>query len=140
MRFTYQNDLSELNTLAQNLEAFGEQEDLNPAMVNAFNLCLDEIVTNIISYGFDDADTHQITLDIEREDDLVTAVVEDPGKEFNPLTDAKEPDLDASIEDREIGGLGIFFLKQMMDELDYQRVDGRNRLTMKKKVVELPED
>ncbi len=140
MRFTYENQLSELEKLAGNLEAFGEQEDVNLAVIHAFNLCLDEILTNIISYGFDDKDEHVVTLDITREGDVICAVMEDPGKEFNPLTDAKEPDLDASIEEREIGGLGIFFLKQMMDELEYERVGDHNRLTMKKKIVELPED
>jgi len=140
MRFTYRNELTELETLAGNLETFGEEEDINPAVIHAFNLCLDEIVTNIISYGFEDGADHEIALDIDRDGEWITAVVVDNGKEFNPLTDAKDPDLDASIEDREIGGLGIFFLKQMMDELNYERVDGYNRLTMKKKNVALPED
>lgn len=140
MRFTYLNQLSELEKLAGDLESFGEKEDLNPAVVNAFNLCLDEILTNIISYGFEDEGEHEIVLDMGREGDWITAVMEDPGKEFNPLTDAKDPDLEAELEDREIGGLGIFFLKQMMDELTYERVGDRNRLTMKKKNVELPED
>lgn len=140
MRFTYENDLAQLEKLATDLENFGEEADVNPAIIHAFNLCLDELLTNIISYGFDDSAEHDIYLEITREGDKVMATIVDNGKEFNPLTDAKDPDLEADIEDREIGGLGIFFLKQMMDELHYARVDGRNRLTMTKAIVELPED
>ncbi|MEO0796019.1 MAG: ATP-binding protein [Verrucomicrobiota bacterium] len=139
MRFTYSNDLSELNELAENLETFGDEHDINPAVVHAFNLCLDEIVTNIISYGFEDGADHTITLDMSVEGELICAVVKDSGKPFNPLEDAKDPDLESALEEREIGGLGIFFLKQMMDELDYQRVEGCNCLTMRKKNVALPE-
>ncbi|WP_309380007.1 ATP-binding protein [Cerasicoccus frondis] len=140
MHFTYHNDLSELEKLAADLETFGDEHMVNPAVVHAFNLCLDEILTNIISYGFEDGSDHRVDLDIEMQDDLVVAKMTDNGKEFNPLTDAKDPDLDAAIEDREIGGLGIFFLKQMMDELEYEHVNGCNCLTMKKKNVALPLD
>jgi len=140
MRFTYRNDLSELEKLARDLESFGEEHAVNPAVVHAFNLCLDEILTNIVSYGFEDGSEHEIHLDLTEKDEVVTATLVDEGKPFNPLTDAKDPDLDASVEDREIGGLGIFFMKQMMDAVDYERVDGRNCLTMSKRAPELPED
>ncbi|GHC00502.1 ATP-binding protein [Cerasicoccus arenae] len=139
MRFSYRNELSELETLAQNLETFGDENDVNPAIIHAFNLCLDEILTNIISYGFEDVTEHDIYLEIHRDGEMIVATMVDNGKAFNPLTDSKDPDLETSIEDREIGGLGIFFLKQMMDELDYQRMEGYNRLTMRKKNVELPD-
>ncbi|WP_309399526.1 ATP-binding protein [Cerasicoccus maritimus] len=140
MHFTYHNDLSELEKLAADLEAFGDEHMVNPAIVHAFNLCLDEILTNIISYGFEDGADHRVDLELSMEGEFVVATMTDNGKEFNPLTDAKDPDLESAIEEREIGGLGIFFLKQMMDELDYQYVDGRNQLTMKKQNVSLPED
>lgn len=137
MRFSYRNDLSQLDKLAGDLESFGEAHGVNPAIIHAFNLCLDEIVTNIISYGFDDGANHAIQLDLSVDDRMATAVVADTGKPFNPLTDAKEPDLEADLEDREIGGLGIFFLKQMMDELEYAWEDGHNRLTMRK-LLQIP--
>ncbi|WP_269538834.1 ATP-binding protein [Cerasicoccus fimbriatus] len=140
MHFTYQNDLSELEKLATDLESFGEKHDINMAVVHAFNLCLDEIITNIISYGFEDGADHRIDLEMSMEGELVVAQISDNGKAFNPLTDSKDPDLESALEDREIGGLGIFFLKQMMDELDYERDGDKNRLTMKKKNVALPED
>lgn len=134
MRFIYRNDLAELEKLAADLEAFGEAHGVNPGVVHAFNLCLDEIITNIISYGFEDGAEHEIMLELRADDGQVVATVIDTGKAFNPLTDAKEPDLDASLEDREIGGLGIFFLKQMMDTLDYHRANDRNHLTMVKRL------
>lgn len=140
MRYTYRNELSELEKLAGDLESFGEEHDINPGVMHAFNLCLDEILTNIVSYGFDDDGEHEVILDLSEADGVVTATMIDNGKPFNPLTDSKAPDLDAPVEDREIGGLGIFFMKQMMDALDYRRVEGCNCLTMSKKAPELPED
>ncbi len=136
MRYTYCNDLKQLDKLAEDLESFGEEAEVHPMLVHTFNLCLDEILTNIISYGFEDEDQHEVVLEIEAVGDKVKAVISDDGKAFNPLVEAKDPDLDAVIEDREIGGLGVFFLKQMMDKLDYCREGGRNILTMEKTLPE----
>jgi len=139
MRFTYRNDLSELEKLAKDLETFGEKHGINPAVMHAFNLCLDEILTNIVSYGFDDGQEDEVELEIEEKDEVVTATIIDHGKSFNPLTEAQEPDLEASVEDRAIGGLGIFFMKQMMDSVDYQRINDCNCLTMSKSAPSLAE-
>lgn len=136
MRYTYCNDLKELDKLASDLEAFGEEAGVHPMMIHTFNLCLDEILTNIISYGFEDDNEHEIILEIEAVGDTVKAIISDDGKAFNPLAEVKDPDLDSPIEDREIGGLGVFFLKQMMDKLDYRREGGRNILTMEKTLPE----
>lgn len=133
MTFTYCNDLSELARLATDLESFGEAHQLTPALVHAFNLCLDEVLTNIISYGYDEPAPHAVSITLSCDNGTVTAVVTDHGKPFNPLEEAPEPDLDADIEDRPIGGLGVFFLKQMMDDVRYERMGHANQLTLSKK-------
>ena len=58
------------------------------------------------------------------------AVLEDDGLEFDPFRSAPEPDLDASVEERRIGGLGVYFVKSLMDEATYERVDNLNRITL----------
>lgn len=133
MKYVYSNDLKELEKIAANIESFAELEGVSPATVHAFNLCLDEIFTNIVSYAFDDGARHKVFLELVREGADVVATIHDDGRPFNPLEEAKAPDLDADIEDREIGGLGIFFVREMMDAVAYRRDGDRNLLTLRKK-------
>ena len=140
MDFTYLNDLKELERLAADLEAFGEQHGIHPAVVHTFNLCLDEALTNVISYAYDKPAEHHIYLSVEVKGEEVEAVLRDHGKPFDPLHDAAEPDINAPLEERPEGGLGIYFCKQLMDHIAYARVEGTNTFTMRKKnSVELPE-
>ncbi|MBC2594510.1 ATP-binding protein [Ruficoccus amylovorans] len=141
MDFTYINDVKELNQLAADLERFGEAHDLNPALVHTFNLCLDEVLTNIISYAYEVPAQHHIYLSMKLIGDEVEAVIRDHGKAFDPLHDAREPDIDAPLEERPIGGLGIFFCKQLMDHIEYRRIDETNTFTMRKaNISALPEE
>jgi anti-sigma regulatory factor (Ser/Thr protein kinase) len=64
----------------------------------------------------------------------IALCLEDDGPAFDPLT-APMPDIDAALEDRPIGGLGIYLLREMMDALEYVRVEGRNRLTLRKRLA-----
>ncbi len=138
MDFTYINDLKELDQLAADLEKFGEAHDINPAVVHTFNLCLDEALTNVISYAYDTPAEHHIYLSMTMEGDEVIAVLRDHGKAFDPLHDAEEPDINAALEDRPEGGLGIFFCKQLMDHVGYARVNDTNTFTLRKKNVPDP--
>lgn len=132
MRFTYRNDLAELAKLTADLENFAEQNQLDPALAQTFNLCLDELFTNIVSYGFDDALPHEIYLDLEIGPSEVSATLRDDARAFNPLTEAPVPDLDAALEDRKIGGLGVHFVKTLMSHVSYAREGGWNVLSMTK--------
>lgn len=141
METKYRHDLKELSKLAEDLEAFGENQELNPGIVHCFNLCLDEILTNIISYGYDDGPEHAAHLTMTLDDDVVTAEIRDEGRPFNPLEEAPIPDLEAKLEDRDIGGLGIHFCKELMDSLSYRRDGNWNILTLKKSAkIALPDD
>lgn len=135
MHFKYRHDLKELSQLAIDLETFGEENEISPAIIPCFNLCLDEVLTNIISYGYDDGPEHAAHLELSLKDEVMTAEIRDEGRAFNPLEDAPEPDLESDIEDRDIGGLGIHFCKEMMDKLEYRREDDWNILTMSKSVA-----
>ena len=97
------------------------------------NLVLEELVTNIIFYGYVDTNEHKIIIDLSRDNSIFRMQIEDDAKEFNPLLMA-EPNIENSIEDRKIGGLGIFFVRKIMDTMTYERVDNKNILTMTKTI------
>ncbi len=127
------NRLSELERVGEAVESFGEAHRLPGKVVQALALCVDEVVTNVISYAYDDQADHQITLRLSLGTGELAAEVEDDGKPFNPL-DAPPPDLTQSLEDRPIGGLGVHFLRTLMDGVEYRREQGKNLLVMKKKL------
>ena len=132
MSVTLVNDPSEIERLSRLVEAFGEAEGVPPESIFSVNLALDEVVTNIIRYAHDDDhQQHPIVVQLALELGVLTARVEDDGRAFNPL-DAPVPDLDASIEERPIGGLGIHLVRSMMNSVEYRRENGRNVLIMKK--------
>lgn len=129
---TLKNDLAELGRLAEAVTEFGERMGLPDKVVFSLNLVLDELVTNVVSYGYgDDPGEHWLTVGVRVEEGQLTAVLEDDGLPFDPLAKGP-PDLDSPLEERGIGGLGVHFVRTMMDRVDYQRVDGRNRLTLVK--------
>jgi serine/threonine-protein kinase RsbW len=131
---TLVNQLSEVARLSRLVEAFGEAEGLGPEAVFSMNLALDEVVTNVIRYAHDDdGRQHPIVVRLALEQGVLTAQVEDDGRAFNPL-EAPPPDTAASIDERPIGGLGIHLVRAVMNSVEYRREDGRNVLTMKKKL------
>jgi len=130
---TLVNQISEVARLSRLVEAFGEAEGLGPEAVFSMNLALDEVITNVIRYAHDDGRQHPIVVRLALEQDVLSAQVEDDGRAFNPL-EAPAPDTGASIDDRPIGGLGIHLVRSVMSSVEYRREDGRNVLTMKKKL------
>lgn len=132
--FELKSKLSELNTLCRHLEDCGDVMELPPKCLFEINLGLDELFTNIISYGFDDGIEHQIKFSLAKDKETLVVQVEDDGKPFNPL-EAAGLEVPQDLDSIDIGGLGIHLVKKMMDEIDYQRVEGKNRLILKKCVA-----
>jgi len=124
------NNLSGLERLNLILAEFGERYHLPSKVLFNLNLALEEILTNIISYGYDDREEHEIIVRLSLEQGELTVEVEDDGRPFNPL-EALEPDLNKPLEERPVGGLGIHLVRKLMDELAYQRQEGRNLLLIK---------
>ena len=131
--FELKSNLSELNTLCRHLEDCGSMMGLTQRCMSEINLGLDELFTNIISYGFKDNCEHQIKFSLAKENETLVVKVEDDGIPFNPL-EVAGPDAAPDIESIKIGGLGIHLVKNMMDDVNYQRVKGKNKLIMKKSV------
>ena len=102
----------------------------------AVDLAIDEVVTNVISYGFGDAAEHLIQVRLVLNSGELTLEVEDDGKPFDPLCQPP-PNLTLALEDRPIGGLGIHLVRNLMDCTEYRRQHDRNLLIMRKKVPEV---
>ena len=128
------NSLSELGTLGSSLEEFGEALGLSSKILFEISLSLEELFSNIVSYGYTDDAVHWIKLTISHEDEILIIRLEDDGIPFNPLT-AEEPDCECPIEERKIGNLGIHLTKKFMDDMIYERKGNRNILTVKKKIT-----
>jgi anti-sigma regulatory factor (Ser/Thr protein kinase) len=126
------NDLSEIARVTARLHAFGCRHGLPEGFVDHFVLALDELVANIVQHGLP-TDSHEtilisITLDALR----FGMKISDPGLAFDPLQEAPAPDLDSPLEQRRVGGLGVHFVRTMMDEVTYRREGDRNVLALSK--------
>jgi serine/threonine-protein kinase RsbW len=129
--FKLRSDLSELRILNQHLNQFGLISGLSQACITDVNICLDELFTNIASYGFIDDLEHSIRFTIILDDKVLTLTIEDDGIHFNPL-EKKEPEIPADLIDVKIGGLGIHIVRKLMDDIHYERKQDKNKLTLKK--------
>lgn len=133
---SYQGHLEELERLAQDLQEFCERNGIGAPDLFQLNLCLDEAVTNIISHGYESRPMPDpaFELNIERRLEEIHVELRDQGAPYDPLTCAPKPDLTSPLEDRNIGGLGVHFMRKTMDELYYERVGPHNVLKMVKKI------
>ena len=130
LRLILKNDLSELARIAEEIESHGNTRGWPARWAMNLNLSLDELITNTVSYGYRDTGEHEIRVTLTERDGTLVTVLEDDGVAFNPFTDAPAPELEAGVEERPIGGLGVYFVKTLMDEVAYERVDDRNRITL----------
>jgi len=125
---TIQNDNAEVRRLAKWAGMFCEANGAG-ASENRLTLVLEELLTNVISYGYDDDEEHQIHVHLKMEDSILTSTFDDDGRPFDPHA-AQKPVMDGPLEDRSVGGLGIHLILTIMDSVEYKRVDDRNRLIM----------
>ena len=113
------------------VEELGLREEWPDSLVFKVNLVLEELGLNILSYGGVDVErSPEVEITLVSEDDSLTIEVSDDGRPFNPLEDAVVPDVEALLDERSVGGLGVHLVRTMMDDLSYQRDEGRNRLKM----------
>ena len=124
--------LEELRRVDEAVEKFGEEESWPPDLLIQVKLTLEELAINVVNYGHDDDGDHEMEITLTSEADKLTIELSDDGRAFNPLADAPDPDLDAALEDRRVGGLGVHMVRSFMDELHYRRDEGKNHLTLVK--------
>jgi len=130
LSLTLANDVAEVVRLAAAAERFLEENDVSGAPADSVQLALEEVVTNVIKYGFDDDGAHDVRVSLSVGEDAVLLSIEDDGHPFDPLQ-APEPDLDAPLEQRQVGGLGLHLVRQMVDEATYRRVGDTNRIELR---------
>lgn len=127
------NAIAELEKVAAFVDRFGADQQVSPSTLNDLNVCLDEILNNTISYGYDDPGRHEIVITLHVVDDWLTVEIQDDGRAFDPTVAAAAVPKEL-LQSRKVGGLGIHFVRALMDEMEYRRNGGLNMLTLKKKL------
>jgi len=125
----FPNSLAELGRVTEEAVRFIEANGIQREAVYAANLAIEEMGTNILKFGYDDSAAHEIVLRIEILANRLLVVLEDDGHEFNPLN-APAPDVNLPAEQRQPGGLGIYLVRKLAEDMRYERGAGRNRLTI----------
>jgi sigma-B regulation protein RsbU (phosphoserine phosphatase) len=123
------NDLSEIANVNAAFGEFAKEHNLPIKIRRRMGLAFDDLLNNVISYAFRDEDEHEIDIRAELAGNRLTVTISDDGIPFNPLG-IKAPDTSLSLEDREIGGLGIHLVRNMVDEISYQRRIDKNVLSI----------
>ena len=124
------NKIRDLSRMPELVDRFAAEHKLSPSVVFGMNVALDEMLSNIIKYGYADDAIHEIRIRLSIDGSMVIAEIEDDGRPFDPLA-APAVDVDAPAEQRKVGGLGIHIVRALMAQMDYARIAGRNRLVMK---------
>lgn len=135
LRLRVETRQDELDRVSAAIEDFALEADWPLDIVFKVNLALEEVVINVMNYGHDDG-LHEIDIILTADEESLTIEIVDDGRPFDPLTDAPKPDVNADLEDRNIGGLGIHLVRKMMDDVRYRREEGKNHLTLVTSLVQ----
>lgn len=123
------NDISEIRYLCESIAEFCSKKDLPSSLCHDLLMIFDEMVTNVISYGYPEGGEHIIEISLKKQAHEIILNIKDDGVEFDPVG-KDDPDTELSIEDRLIGGLGIFLVKNLSKSVVYKRAQGFNLLTV----------
>jgi anti-sigma regulatory factor (Ser/Thr protein kinase) len=129
---TILNRGSELTHVAALLDHIGAERHLLPEMLADMHIALDEVLSNIMKYAYSDDAEHKIHIRLRVLDNFLEAEIKDDGVPFNPLA-ILAPDVSTPLRDRRVGGVGIHFVAQLMDDVAYIREDECNRLVLRKR-------
>ena len=130
---TLHNDIQEVPQLAAFIDEVAEECNIDMALTMSLNLAMEEAVVNVMTYAYPAGTVGDVDIDAEFDNGTLTFVLSDSGTPFDP-TQANDPDLTLQAEDRPIGGLGIFLVRQIMDQVEYHYRDGKNILTLSKNI------
>ena len=134
MEIVLHNQPEELPRLRRAVEDFAREHQVPDRAAQAADLALEEHLTNVLAYGYEDKAAHDIVVRLTLADRWLQIEVADDGRPFNPLAQPA-PDLSLPLEQRPVGGLGIHLVRQFMDELDYRREAGKNIFRMRKRLA-----
>lgn len=130
---TFKNEEQELSRVAEFMENVCDELQLDMHVAMKLQVAIEEMVTNVIFYAYPEGTSANITLTVESDEKELTFVLSDTGKPFDP-TAKVDADIDVNPMDRDQGGMGILIVKNIMNDVSYQRLGNTNQLTMKKKL------
>lgn len=128
------NQIEELEKISNRIDVIAEEWNLKPKDALNINLVIEELVTNTISYGYTDTHVHEISVDLVLDKKQLSIRIEDDANEFNPLNVQANETIGLSLNERVIGGLGIHLVKNLTDQVNYERIQNRNVITLIKNV------
>lgn len=127
--WTIKSELSNIPKLNQEFNGFAQRMGIDHPLRRKVNLVFDELISNIISYGYPEQGEHTIHISVEVDNLRLKITIEDDGIPFNPF-ETPEPDITKGLEAREVGGLGIHLIRHLMDETHYTREKENNMVTV----------
>lgn len=131
---TIRNKIGNLDSVRDLVSTLERSCDLPAKIVFDINVVLDELLSNIIKYGYSDDAAHEIHIKLAATDAAIEISIEDDGKAFDPLT-LPAPDLSLSLAERPVGGLGIHFVRKLMDAVEYKRENNCNYMFLRKNIA-----
>ncbi len=129
LKLSVGTDLREIQKVIEAVDAFCANNQLPREISQKLGVIFDDLLNNTINYGFDEGEEHEIVIQIEIMHDRLIIKLSDDGIPFNPF-DRIGPDTTLSVEEREIGGLGVLLVTKMTHSHSYQRLRNRNIITL----------
>jgi sigma-B regulation protein RsbU (phosphoserine phosphatase) len=126
------NDIATIPQLNEFIDTVAEEVGLDMSLTMSLNLALEEAVVNVMDYAYPEGQRGDVDIEVTADQQWLTFVISDTGIAFDP-TAKEDVDTTLSAEERPIGGLGIFLVRQLMDVIDYKREGNKNVLTLRKK-------
>lgn len=126
-----ESSLDALGEITEAVEAFGAGQDWSAELLFHVQLVLDELASNVINHGYG-ASGHRFQIEIESEPKAVRIELVDEARAYDPIAETPGATIDAGVAEREVGGLGVHIVKQLMDTMEYRRENGKNCLTLVK--------
>ena len=127
------NDVHEVTRFSSFMKSVIEKLDIEKSLGRQLRLAVEEAVVNVINYAYPDDTDGDITVKMASDGKTLHCQIIDAGIPFDPTTQEKA-DITLSAQDRQVGGLGILLVRELMDSINYERIDGQNVLTLIKKV------
>ena len=133
MRLVIDSQLKEIRRAMELVDEFQVRHGLADIDAHAIHVLLDEILSNSIRHGLAGAASHVIAVELELSEGEIVVAVEDDGVAYDP-TQATAPVLAGTLDERRTGGLGLVFMRSLTNSIEYQRINGRNRLILRRRI------
>lgn len=134
MRLVIDSRLSEIRRASELVDEFKAGHGLSDEDADAIHVVLDEILSNSIRHGLGGAPSHAIAVTLALSQGEIVVEVEDDGMAFDPSV-AAAPVLAPTLDERKEGGLGLAFVRGLTNTIEYRRIDGRNRLVLRRRIT-----